>query len=92
MLSTSACDDDVPARCADGEPDRGLAAPGDRAGEQQVCDVGAGDEQHEAAHAKQNLQAAAVLLLHDPTPAPAGTTVITCRGNAWMTSGIQFAG
>jgi hypothetical protein len=27
-----------------------------------------------------------------PTPAPAGTTVMTCRGRFWMTSGIQFAG
>ena len=27
-----------------------------------------------------------------PTPAPAGTTAITCCGSAWMTSGIQFAG
>jgi hypothetical protein len=27
-----------------------------------------------------------------PTPAPAGTTVITCRGKLWMMSGIQLAG
>ena len=27
-----------------------------------------------------------------PTPAPAGTTVMTCCGSDWMTSGIQFAG
>ena len=56
--------DDLPARRADGEPQRGLAAPRDRTREQQVRDVGARDEQHQAAHAEQNLQAAAVLLLH----------------------------
>jgi hypothetical protein len=27
-----------------------------------------------------------------PTPAPAGTTVMTCLGSDWMTPGIQFAG
>ena len=56
---------DLPARRADGEPQSGLPAPRDRAGEQQVRDVGAGDEEHQPAHAEENLQAAAVLLLHD---------------------------
>jgi hypothetical protein len=65
-------DDDVAARRADREPDRGLAAPGDRAGEQQVGDVGARDEQHQPAHAKQKLQAAPVLLLHDPDAGAGG--------------------
>jgi len=27
-----------------------------------------------------------------PTPAPAGTTVMTCLGSDWMISGIQFDG
>ena len=27
-----------------------------------------------------------------PTPAPAGTMLMTCLGNARMMSGIQFAG
>ncbi len=57
--------DDLPARCAQREPDGGLTAPRDGAGEQQVRDVGAGDEEHQPAHAEQNLQAASVLLLHD---------------------------
>ena len=50
--------DDLPARRAHREPHGGLAAPRDGAGEQQVRDVGAGDEQHQPAHAEQNLQAA----------------------------------
>ena len=36
-----------------------------RAREQQVGDVGAGDQQHQPADAEQDLQAASVLLLHD---------------------------
>ena len=56
---------DLPARRAHREPHGGLTAPRDRAREQQVRDVGAGDEQHQPAHAEQNLQAAPVLLLHD---------------------------
>ena len=36
-----------------------------RAREQQVRDVGAGDQQHQPADAEENLQAAAVLLFHD---------------------------
>ncbi len=54
----------LPARRAHREPHGGLPAPRHRAGEQQVGDVGAGDEQHEAADAEQNLQAPAVLLFH----------------------------
>ena len=57
--------DDLPPRRAHREPDRRLTAPRDRAGEQQVRDVGAGDEQHQPAHAEENLQAASVLLPHD---------------------------
>ena len=56
---------DLPSRRAHREPDRRLTAPRHRAREQQVGDVGAGDEQHEPAHAEENLQAAAVLLFHD---------------------------
>ena len=57
--------DDLPPRGADREPDGGLRPPRDGAREQQVGDVGAGDEQHQAAHAEKNLQAARILLLHD---------------------------
>ena len=57
--------DDLPARRADRQPQRRLAAPRDRAREQQVGDVGAGDQQHQSAHAEQDAQAAAVLLPHD---------------------------
>ena len=38
---------DLPARCAHREPDGRLAAPRDGAREQQIRDVGAGDEQHQ---------------------------------------------
>ena len=55
----------LPARGAERQPDRGLAAPRDGAGQQQVGDVGAGDQQHQRAHAEQDAQAAAVLLAHD---------------------------
>ena len=57
--------DDLPARGAERQPDRGLAATRDGAGQQQVGDVGAGDQQHQRAHAEQDAQAAAVLLAHD---------------------------
>ena len=56
--------DDLRSRRADGHPQRGLRPSRDRAREQQVRDVRAGDEQHEPAHRHQHLQAAAVLLLH----------------------------
>ena len=42
----------------------GLATPRYRAGEQQVRDVRARDQQHEPAHCEQNLQAASVLFFH----------------------------
>ena len=48
-----------------GQPHGGLAAPGDGAGEQQVRHVGAGDQEHQPAHAEENLEAASVLLFHD---------------------------
>ena len=83
--------DDLPARRADRQPQRRLAAPRRRAREQQVGDVGAGDQQHQAADAEQDAQAAAVLLLHDADAAAAGNRS-TCCGRAWMTSGIHFAG
>ncbi len=57
--------DDLPARGAERQPHRGLAATRDGAGQQQVGDVGAGDQQHQPAHAEQDAQAAAVLLAHD---------------------------
>ena len=56
--------DDLPPRGAHGQPHRGLAAPRHRPGEQQVGDVGTGDQQHQRAHRQQDAQAAAVLLLH----------------------------
>ena len=56
---------DLPARGADRQPQRGLPAPRHGAREQQVRDVRAGDEQHQPAHAEEDLQAASVLFLHD---------------------------
>ena len=44
---------------ADGGADRHLAAPADGAGQQQVRDVGAGDEQDEADGADEDPQRAA---------------------------------
>ena len=63
-LSTSACVTICRARRADRQPHRRLRPARHRAREQQVGDVGARDQQHQAADAEQDLQAAAVLLLH----------------------------
>src|SRR6185437_7747231 len=41
------------------------AMPPAMASRTQVGDIGASDEQHQSAHGKENLQAAAVLLFHD---------------------------
>ena len=65
MLSTSACVTICRRDAPIASRTRGLAAPRDGAREQQVRDVGARDQQHQAAHAEEDLQAAAVLLLHD---------------------------
>ena len=54
---------------------RRLRAPRDGAREQQVGDVGAGDEQHEPADGKQDLQAAPVLFLHHGDAGPGGNDV-----------------
>jgi hypothetical protein len=50
--------DDPPARRAERRADRQLAAARDAAGEQQVRDVRAGDEQHERDRALQDEQRA----------------------------------
>ena len=60
MLSTSACVTICRREAPIASRTRRLAAPRDRAREQQVGDVGAGDQQHQAAHAEEDLQAAAV--------------------------------
>ena len=57
--------DDLAPGGSNGHAQGGLAAAGDRANEQEVGDVGAGDEQHQAADRQQNLQAATVLFFHD---------------------------
>ena len=56
--------DDLAARGSHGQAYRGLAAARHRAGQQQVGDVGAGDQQHQRADRHQDAQAAPVLLLH----------------------------
>ena len=56
--------DDLRSRRADGHPYCRLRPSRDRAREQQVRDVRAGDQQHESAHGHQQLQAAGVLLFH----------------------------
>ena len=63
--------DDLPPGCADREAQRRLRPPGGGPRQQQVGDVRAGDEQHEAAHGEQDLEAAPVLFLHH-TDAGAG--------------------
>ena len=74
--------DDLAARGAHRKADRGLTAPRDTAGEQQVRDVRARDQQDQPAHAEQNLEAACgTAPSWSPTPAPAGTTVMTCLGS-----------
>jgi hypothetical protein len=50
--------------CADRKAHRGLGAAVDGAGEQQICHVGASDQEHRAAHREQNLQTAPVFLFH----------------------------
>ena len=42
--------DEAAARRAERQPDRHLVTPGRRARQQQVRDVGAGDQQHQADH------------------------------------------
>ena len=81
MLSTSACvticrrDAPIASRTAVW-PRRATARR-----EQQVRDVGAGDEQHQPAHAEENLRGCVrSCSFMMPTPAPAGTTVMTCLG------------
>ena len=63
---------DLPARGSHRQPDGGLAAPRDGTTEQQIGDIGAGDEQNQAAHAEKNLQAAPVPLLHHPDARASG--------------------
>ena len=65
MLSTSACVTICRREAPMASLQRRLPTPRDRAGEQQVRNVGARDEEDQAAHAEENLEAAAVLLLHD---------------------------
>ena len=62
-------------RCADGEAHGGLAATGDRASEQQVRDIGAGDQQHDAANGQQDLEAATVFFFHDGDAGSGGNDV-----------------
>ena len=85
--------DDLPARRAERQPHRRLAAAGDGARQQQVGDVGAGDQQHQRAHAEQDAQAAAVLLAHDADAGAGrhdGDRLL--RQLAGSRSGIQLAG
>ena len=57
--------DDLPPRCAERKPHRGLPAPRHGTRQQQVRHIGTRDQEHQPAHAEQNLQAASVLLSHD---------------------------
>ncbi len=52
------------ARGTEGEADGGLSAARDRACEKKVRDIGAGDQQHQAANRKKDLKAAAILFFH----------------------------
>ena len=54
----------LPPRGANGHAYGGLAATRHRASQQQVRDIGAGNQQHQAADGEQDLQAAPVLFLH----------------------------
>ena len=92
-LSTSACADDLSPGRTDREPDRRLAAPRHRARQQQVRDVRAGDQQHQAAHGEQDLEASLYCSFITPTPRAGGHDVDDLlRQRARITSGIQFAG
>ena len=85
--------DDLRSRRADGHPYGRLRPSRDRAREQQVRDVRAGDQQHESAHGHQQLQAAGVLLFHH-ADAGAGRDDRDrlLRQQAGSTSDSQFAG
>ncbi len=56
--------DDLPPVGPQRQAQGGLSAAGHRPGQQQVRDIGAGDQQHHAADREQNLQTAAVLFFH----------------------------
>ena len=56
--------DNLPRRGAEGQAHGGLTPARHRASQQQVRNIGAGNQQHQAADGEQNLQAAPVLLLH----------------------------
>ena len=62
-------------RCTDGEADGGLAAAVDRASQQQIRDIGAGDQQHDAADGQQDLKAATVSFFHDGDAGSRGNDV-----------------
>ena len=55
---------DLPGRGAHGQSNCRLPTPRYPASQQQIRHVGAGDQQHQAAHREQDLQAAPVLLFH----------------------------
>ena len=70
--------DDVRARGSDGEAEGGLRAAGHAASEEQVGEVGAGNQQDGGADTEEDLEAAAVLFLHF---GDAGTTLTLCLGS-----------
>ena len=63
---------DLPGSGADGQPHGRLAATSNAASEQQIRDVGTGDQQHQAAHEEQDLQAATVFFFHHCDTSPRG--------------------
>jgi len=67
--------DDLRGRGADGHAHSGLRATSDAASEEQVSDIGASDEENEAADGEKNFEVIAVLLFHDRDTGAGGNNV-----------------
>ena len=84
--------DEPSARCAEGEPDRGLRAARGSASQQQIGDVGAGNEQHQAADGEQDAQAVAVVGFHDADAGAGGNDLDDLLGQAGFDAGHPVGG
>ncbi len=84
--------DEPLARGSEGEANRGLGAARGSASEQQIGDVGAGDEQDQAADGEQDMQAVGVVGLHDADACACGHDVDVLLGQAGLDAGHPLGG
>ena len=83
----------LPPGGAHGQTESGLPAAAHGPHEQQVSHIRARDQQNQRADNQKNpRRLRPYCSFMAPTPAPAGTTSITCFGSVLMMSGIQLAG